>query len=216
VIDGRLDEPAWASAATAEPFVEPGSGASAPTADPRGLARVLWDDTTLYLGFAVHSTRLEGGFPKDARDPHLWEHECVEVMIDPDGDGDNVDYYELQISPQNLIFDSRFEGYNTPRGGPLGPFGHEDWTAGGQRAVVVDGTLDDDTDTDRGYTVELAVPFRSFDRARHVPPRPGDAWRVNFYVMKHNGGVAWSPILGQGNFHRASPSSSSSPARPPP
>jgi len=27
---------------------------------------------------------------------------------------------------------------------------------------------------------------------------------VNFYAMKNNGGVAWSPILGQGNFHKAS------------
>ena len=27
---------------------------------------------------------------------------------------------------------------------------------------------------------------------------------MNFYAMKNNGGVAWSPILGQGNFHKAS------------
>src|SRR5262249_31658909 len=35
------------------------------------------------------------------------------------------------------------------------------------------------------------------------PPRPGDAWRMNFYAMKNNGGAAWAPILGVGNFHRA-------------
>jgi hypothetical protein len=27
---------------------------------------------------------------------------------------------------------------------------------------------------------------------------------MNFYAMKNNSGVAWSPILGQGNFHKAS------------
>ncbi len=27
---------------------------------------------------------------------------------------------------------------------------------------------------------------------------------MNFYAMENNGGTAWSPILGQGNFHRAS------------
>ena len=27
---------------------------------------------------------------------------------------------------------------------------------------------------------------------------------MNFYAMKNNGGTAWSPILGMGNFHRAS------------
>jgi hypothetical protein len=26
---------------------------------------------------------------------------------------------------------------------------------------------------------------------------------MNFYAMENNGGVAWSPILGQGNFHKA-------------
>ena len=36
------------------------------------------------------------------------------------------------------------------------------------------------------------------------PPKPGDTWRMNFYAMKNNGGVAFSPILGQGNFHKAS------------
>jgi hypothetical protein len=28
--------------------------------------------------------------------------------------------------------------------------------------------------------------------------------RMNFYAMEDNGGAAWSPILGQGNFHKAS------------
>ena len=27
---------------------------------------------------------------------------------------------------------------------------------------------------------------------------------MNFYAMENNGGTAWSPILGQGNFHKAS------------
>ncbi|WP_437547416.1 hypothetical protein WME97_45705 [Sorangium sp. So ce367] len=26
---------------------------------------------------------------------------------------------------------------------------------------------------------------------------------MNFYAMQNNGGAAWSPILGEGNFHRA-------------
>jgi len=27
---------------------------------------------------------------------------------------------------------------------------------------------------------------------------------MNFYAMENNGGTGWSPILGQGNFHRSS------------
>lgn len=207
-IDGVLDEPAWQTAAVTRPFVDVGTGGDAGTADPRGSARLLWDDTHLYLGFSVVSTKILGGFAPGSKDAHLWEHECVEIMIDPDGDGDGLDYYEIQVSPQNLVFDSRFESYNFPRGGPLGPFGHEAWSARGETAVKLAGTIDDDTDADSGYTVEVSLPFAQLDRSTRVqraaPPRPGEAWRVNLYIMKRNAGVAWSPILGQGNFHRAS------------
>ena len=125
-------------------------------------------------------------------------------MLDPDGDGDNKDYYEIQINPQNLVFDTQYDDYNSPNGNGRGPFGHEEWSANLTSAVVVHGTLDDDSDVDQGYTVEAKIPWASFTKAQHAPPRPGDTWRMNFYAMKNNGGTAWSPILGMGNFHRAS------------
>ena len=59
-------------------------------------------------------------------------------------------------------------------------------------------------DKDQGYTVEAAIPWAAFAKAANHPPKSGDVWRMNFYAMKNNGGVAWSPILGQGNFHKAS------------
>ncbi|MDC0679276.1 carbohydrate-binding family 9-like protein [Sorangium atrum] len=203
VIDGRLDEPAWQAAATTGPFVNVGTGREDRSLPTQGEARLLWDDGFLYVGFDVSDRTLTGGFPEGARDPHLWERDTVEVMIDPDGDGDNKDYYEIQINPQNLVFDSQFDDYNAPRGGPSGPFGHEEWSAGLASAVALGGTLDDDSDEDRGYVVEAKIPWSSFAKAKAAPPAPGDAWRMNFYAMQNNGGAAWSPILGQGNFHRA-------------
>jgi hypothetical protein len=203
-IDGRLDEPAWQEAADTGAFVHPSTGRPAPRAPVGGRAKLLYDATQLYVAFVVRDATLRGGFPADARDPHLWERDTVEMMVDPDGDGDNVDYYEIQINPQNLVFDSRFDRYNAPRGGPSGPFGHESWSAELSSAVDVRGTLDDDSDRDDGYTVEVAIPWKSFAKAKRSPPRPGDRWRLNLYAMQNNGGVAWSPILGRGNFHRAS------------
>jgi hypothetical protein len=124
-------------------------------------------------------------------------------MVDPDGEGDNLDYYEIQVGPQNLVFDSRFDAYNRPRVEPDGPFGHQDWRAQLRNAVTVRGTLDDERE-DEGYVVELAIAWASFAKAKRSPPLPDDTWRMNFYAMQNNGGVAWSPILGQGNFHKAS------------
>jgi hypothetical protein len=202
-IDGHLDEPAWAHAATTTVFVNVGTGQRDPAAPVQGNARMAWDSRFLYLGVTVVDRDVRGGFPAEAIDPHLWERDTIELMVDPDGDGDNRDYYEIQVSPQNLVFDSRFDDYNAPRGGPDGPFGHQEWASGLTSAVHVDGTLDDATDRDRGYVVELQVPWKAFDKAKRAPPEPGDQWRMNVYAMQDNGGVAWSPILGKGNFHKA-------------
>ena len=203
-IDGKLDEPAWASAAATGPFVDVGSGRPNPGIPVQGEARLLWDDTFLYAGFEVLEAKVRGGWPAGAQDPHLWEKDTIEIMVDPDGDGNNKDYYELQVNPQNLIFDTQYDGYNAPNGNGRGPFGHEEWSAKLESAIVLHGTIDDDSDTDRGYTVEAKIPWASFTKALKSPPVVGDAWRMNFYAMKNNGGVAWSPILGLGNFHLAS------------
>ena len=202
-IDGVLDEPAWAHAAKTRAFVEVGTGVANPASPVQGGARMAWDARFLYLGVTVVDRDVRGGFPADAIDPHLWERDTIELMVDPDGDGDNRDYYEIQVSPQNLVFDSRFDDYNAPRGGPDGPFGHQEWASGLTSAVRIEGTLDDASDRDRGYVVELQIPWKAFDKAARTPPEPGDQWRMNVYAMQDNGGVAWSPILGKGNFHKA-------------
>lgn len=202
-IDGKLDDDGWKGAASTGPFVDVGTGSPNTSFPVNGSAKLVWDDTTLYVGFQVTDPDIVGGFKKDAKDPHLWEKDTVEVMVDPDGDGDNADYYEIQVNPQNLVFDTQYDTYNTPKTEPNGPFGHEDWSAKLKSAVAVDGTLDKPGDKDNGYTVEMAIPWASFTKAKAHPPKPGDQWRMNFYAMKNNGGVAWSPILGQGNFHKA-------------
>ncbi len=202
-LDGVLAEPAWSAAATTGKFVDVSTGKPKASSPVQGEAWLLWDDDALYVAFTVGDRDVVGGFDVSETDPHLWTRDTVELMIDPDGDGDNRDYYEIQISPQNLVFDSRFDSYNRPRPTSRGPFGHEDWSANLKSAVRVDGTLDERGDKDAGYTVEARIPWVSFARAEHAPPRSGDEWRVNLYAMQNNGGVAWSPIFGQGNFHKA-------------
>jgi hypothetical protein len=203
-LDGRLDDAPWSSAPLCGPFVDVGSGRQNSELPTQGGARLLWDDHFLYVGFEVRDQKVRGGFPKDAKDPHLWERDTIEIMIDPDGDGDNRDYYEIQVNPQNLVFDTQYDDYNSPNGNGRGPFGHEEWSAGLTSAVEIHGTLDDDSDLDQGYTVEVKIPWASFTKAKASPPVSGARWRMNFYAMQNNGGVAWSPILGMGNFHRAS------------
>lgn len=212
-VDGKGDEKVWEVAASTGPFVDVGTGRPNTSFPVQGSAKVLWDDQAMYVLIEVKDPDVVGHFtskeeqPKEwtaTGQPMLWTRDTAEIMIDPDGDGDNKDYYELQINPQNKVFKSQFDGYNTPKTEPQGPFGHEDWDPKLRSAVVVHGTLDDKSDKDTGYTVEVAIPWTAFEKgAKNRPPKPGDTWRVNFYAMENNGGTAWSPILGQGNFHKA-------------
>jgi hypothetical protein len=203
-IDGKLDDEPWKTAPATGVFVDVRTGKPNPASPVGGSAKLLWDDTGLYVGFEVKDKTVEGGFKKDEKDPHLWTKDTVEIMVDPDGDGDNKDYYEIQINPQNLVFDSQFDEYNLPKKEPDGPFGHQEWSSKLKSAVVINGTIDKADDQDDGYVVETMIPWKSFDKAKKVPPELGQSWRINLYAMENNGGMAWSAILGQGNFHRAS------------
>jgi hypothetical protein len=212
VIDGKGDDKAWGVATSTGPFVDVGTGKPNTAFPVNAVAKVAWDDTNLYVLFEVSDPDVVGYFtsPDKQKDdwtvsgqPKLWTKDTVEIMLDPDGD--NKDYYEIQINPQNKQFHTQYDNYNQPKTEPNGPFGHEDWNPKIQSAVIVHGTLDKTTgDKDQGFTVEAAIPWAAFTKAPKHPPAPFDTWHVNFYAMKQNAGVAWSPILGQGNFHKAS------------
>ncbi len=212
VIDGKADDAVWRSATSTGPFVDVGTGKPSSSSPVNGSAKLAWDDTNLYVLIEVADSEVVGGFDTANKgddftvtgQPKLWTKETVEIMTDPDGDGDNKDYYELQINPQNKLFHSQFDTYNGPKTEPNGPFGHEDWDPKLKSAVVVGGTMDKTGDKDDGYTVEIAIPWAAYSKAQNHPPKNGDTWRMNFYAMKNNGGTGWSPILGQGNFHKSS------------
>ena len=50
-----------------------------------------------------------------------------------------------------------------------------------QTAVQVDGTLNDNTDIDNGWSLEIAIPWTSLqllDNERSIPPQTGDIWNM--------------------------------------
>jgi hypothetical protein len=213
VVDGKPDDKAWGGAASTGPFVDVGTGKPNTSFPVNGSAKMVYDDTNLYVLIEVKDPDVTGGFTSKGEQPNewtatgqpmTWTKHTSEIMIDPDGDGDNVNYYEIQINAQNKVFKSQFDGYNKPKTEPQGPFGHEEWDPKMTTAVVVKGTIDNPGDKDEGYIVEAQIPWKAFEKgAKQLPPKAGDVWRMNFYAMANNGGTAWSPILGQGNFHKA-------------
>ncbi len=192
-IDGVLGDPVWNSAHTTRAFVETRNGDVAPI---QASAKLLWDERYLYVGVDVNDKLLRASHTE--RDDHLWEQDCVELMIDPDGGGKS--YFEIQVSPRGVVFDTRYDARRIPR-----PFGHTDWDSKIRVGVSPRGNLDD-KEADTGYTVEMAIPWQAFslDGKPFAPPAIGDEWRANLYVMDLIEGrqqaAAWSP-LGIGDFH---------------
>jgi hypothetical protein len=208
-VDGKGDDVEWGAAAGTGPFVDVGTGKPNASFPVNASAKILWDDHNLYLLVQVVEADFYTGFT-DAKSqpgdftaggqPKLWAKDTVEMMVEPDPQGTNTNYYELQINPQNKVFKSQFDSLQLPSGGPNGPFGHEDWEPKLTSAVQIQKGADGKV---TGYTVEAAIPWAAYAKAARHPPKSGDVWRVNLYAMKQNAGVGWSPILGQGNFHKA-------------
>lgn len=172
VLDGKLTDPAWEAAPWTDDFVDI-LGDQAPVPRFRTRAKFLWDENYLYVA-------------AELEEPHVWatltEHDSVifqdndfEVFIDPDGD--NHLYAELEINALNTTWDLLLvKPYRNH-----GPAIHN-WEMHGLRtATHVRGTLNDASDTDQGWTVEMAIPWSSFEEITRVacPPEPGDVWRLN-------------------------------------
>jgi hypothetical protein len=191
VIDGRLDEPAWSLAAALDPFVVAPDGPQAPD---RVRAKVMWSRQYLYVAFEVRDRLLVSQFTQ--RDDQLYTQDAVEVFLDEDGDG--KDYYEFEVSPSGVLFDYALA---EPRKGEPKSFTASDFRA----AVVTDGTVNDAV-PDRGYTVELQIPFLALAKFKERPPRVGATWRANFYVLDMPGlPQPGAPAPGQEGFAWSAP-----------
>jgi hypothetical protein len=168
-VDGVASEPAWATAATSPELVT-AEGSNDPVG--KAIAKLTWDDDFLYAFIAVTDSDVRSEY-KNHDDP-LWKADCVELFID--ADGNRRGYVELQVNPNNATFDSWFA---TTRAQP----GDVSWDSGMVTAVVLRGTTEPG-DTDQGWDVEIAIPWRAVRgrddaMAVRLPPQVGDRWRLN-------------------------------------
>jgi hypothetical protein len=173
VIDGSLDDPAWQTAPWTADFVDI-QGGSLPAPRHRTRARLLWNDEYLFIGASMEEPHVWASLTE--RDAVIYYDNDFEVFIDPDADTHL--YYELEINALDTVWDLMLiKPYRD--GGPA----IDAWDIQGLRTGVdVDGTLNDPMDEDRGWSIEIAIPWTVLEEAagRPVPPVPGDRWRFNF------------------------------------
>eukprot|EP01089_Gocevia_fonbrunei_P002709 TRINITY_DN12616_c0_g1_i2.p1 TRINITY_DN12616_c0_g1~~TRINITY_DN12616_c0_g1_i2.p1 ORF type:complete len:310 (+),score=35.96 TRINITY_DN12616_c0_g1_i2:149-1078(+) len=226
-IDGRLDDLVWQTAPTSPRFRDLISGEKT-IYDTR--AAVLWDEEYLYIAYWIEEPNVQATLTE--RDALIYNDNDVELFI-AGKDG----YYEFEINSFGTIYEVFFiweesdsykngaydaipefssdqpgrkpflgVGYKPhPRGGRIG---YWNWDFPGLKSAVhVDGTINDDSDRDRGWTVELAIPWSGMSALalgdnRSLPPKDEDIWRMDFSRFNQfkeatpaedSGGWVWSP-----------------------
>jgi hypothetical protein len=187
-IDGKLDDAAWRDAPWTEDFVE---GDVRPKPRYRTRARMLWDDTYFYVAAELEEPHVWATLTQ--RDAYIFTVDNdFEVFIDPDGD--HHAYYELEMNALNTVWDLLL-----PKPYRDGGLALDAWEiAGLKSAVHVEGTLNDPSDTDRRWTLELAFPWKVLGQQTRAkaPPQEGDVWRVNFSR------VQWQHELVDGKYRK--------------
>jgi hypothetical protein len=223
-IDGQLNERCWKTAPRSPRFIDIITGKPA-MYDTR--AALLWDDKALYVGYWVEEPNVKATLTEHGS--NIYENNDVEMFI-----AGKDTYYEFEINAFNTVYEAFFiwedayekggfaqvpefsrsnpkvkpfngVGFTThPRGPRLGSWA---WDFPGLKtAVHVDGTLNNDKDKDRGWTVELAFPWAGMKwlakaDGRSLPPKDGDVWRIDFSRFNQykapppaddSGGWVWS------------------------
>jgi Carbohydrate-binding family 9 len=204
-VDGDLTKPAWRNAPRSPRFVDIVSGAPA-LYDTRVACQ--WDDERFYVGYWVEEPQVRATLTE--RDSFVWNDNDVELFVAGDDcyyeleiNAFGTVYEAFFVWQDALVRGSRFEragfdplGRNVdllggfqdasrwgkhPRGRRYAFLDFD--LAGLEIAVRVDGAINDPATIDRGWTVELALPWQGLAplvAGRALPPAEGETLRCDF------------------------------------
>ena len=189
-VDGRLADAAWRDASWTEDFVDI-EGSRKPQPRFRTRAKMLWDDDFLYVAAELQEPHVVATLTE--RNSIVFHDNDFEIFIDPDGDNHN--YYEFEVNAFNTLFEltlpKPYKDGGSARHGTNLP--------GLRSAIAIDGTINDPSDVDRSWTLEVALPWKAladYQRRGSSPPREGDTWRINFSR------VEWQYDIVDGKYRR--------------
>lgn len=171
-IDGNIDDEIWEKAHWTESFQDiEGDIKPKPYYDTK--VKMLWDTNYLYIAANLDDENIWAYLTE--RDQVVFFDNDFEVFIDPQNT--THQYFEYEINALNTIFDLFLPKPYRSNSGALISWDSKRLKHG----VHIYGSLNDPSDKDRGWTIELAIPFRDITVA-NTPniPKNGDIWRINF------------------------------------
>jgi hypothetical protein len=159
VIDGRVDTKEWAAAGAPIEFIFPWDSQTG--AKQKTRARLLWDDRNLYVSYECEDEDIVAQFTN--RDDPVYRDDTVEIFLNV-RPNQIAGYYGIEINVRGALQDyicadaqyyiKRFQ------------------TEGVKSGIQIDGTLNQRDDKDRGWSLELAIPWENFSDMNRVP-QPG-------------------------------------------
>ena len=207
VIDGRLDDDAWAEGQVLTGFIQREPTEGRPVSE-RTEVRVAYDEEALYIGawlFDSDPTSLV--FGQTLRDASLNESDAFVLVLDTYLDRQNG--FVFGTTPAGIEYDGQVanEGQGGGGGGgggrPGGGSGRQQRGSGGGFNLNWDGSWEVATSTDsRGWYAEMRIPFTTLRYGRG-----GDqTWGLNFErrIRRNSEEAVWAPIPRQFNLYRVS------------
>lgn len=185
-VDGKDSDASWKKVEWTNLFIDI-EGVKKPTYNTQ--VKMLWDQTYFYILAKMEEPHVWADITE--RDEIIFYNNDFEVFIDPDGDTFN--YYEIEVNALNTIWDLFVSKPYREKNVVL-----NDWTATGMKsAITIDGTLNNPNDTDKGWILEMAIPWKVFKTAYFEDVVPKDQfWRVNFSR------VNWDHDVTDGKYDR--------------
>ncbi|MBN1967985.1 MAG: carbohydrate-binding family 9-like protein [Candidatus Delongbacteria bacterium] len=174
LMDGKVDDSVWLEVPWTNNFVDI-EGELKPLPHFKTRVKMLYDDSYFY-------------FAAELEEPHIWaklkERDSViyydndfEIFIDPDGDTFN--YYELEVN----AFATEWDLLLTAPYRDRGCHAIDSWDIAGLITKVHHyGTINNPSDLDEKWSVEIAIPWKVLEEAANHGgiPHNGEQWRINF------------------------------------
>lgn len=148
IIDGLLDE--WNRSGSIT--INDRKGIS----DNTAVVKTLWDKENLYIAFEVNDKNLQAEqYVLDH--PKLWLDDMIEFLFDTKNHRDSCWNTDDVIYHINLLGQKKDD-----RGSP-DCITNPKWNGSARYVIHMSGTLNDSTDTDRGYNIEIAISWKELE-----------------------------------------------------
>jgi len=182
VVDGALDETAWARAAVGKGFIqrEPFDGRPA-TEDTE--VRIVYTPSTLYVGIVAHDSQPGAVIAREmGRDSPLFRDDSVAVLLDTFLDRRNGYFFETNANG------AKTDALVTDEGRDVNFEWDGVWTVAARR-------------TPDGWQVEIAIPFSTL---RYDPAL--DTWGLQVLrrIRRNNEETYWAPLPREAGLMRLS------------